>query len=122
MCTYIQYVSDWKLALVVLVLVMVDLVILVVYTAVEGARGNLEAERVENKENSQDVQGVSSISILHIACIDYCFLLSIYFYFCSMLRINHPWAIFHIVCSIISFMIVWIPSNRSFRPKTVRVC
>ncbi len=108
---YLQNVSVWKLALVVLVLVMVDLVILVEYTAVEGARGNLEAERVENKENSQDVEGVSSISILHIAYnIGSCFLLSIYFYFCSILRIKHPWAVFLILRSL-QYMIVWIPNN-----------
>ncbi len=58
----LQTLTDWKLALVVLVLVMVDLVILVVYTVVEGARGNLEAERIKNRENSQDVEGVSSMS------------------------------------------------------------
>ncbi len=64
--------SDWKLALVVLVLVMVDLVILVVYTAVEGARGNLEAEKVENRENLSDVKGVSLDSyVMHGATITF---------------------------------------------------
>ena len=53
-----QTVSNWMLALCVLLLVIIDLIILITYTAVEGARGNLSAQRVPNRENSRDVSGV----------------------------------------------------------------
>ena len=53
-----QTVSNWMLALCVLLLVIIDLIILITYTGVEGARGNLSAQRVPNRENSRDVSGV----------------------------------------------------------------
>ena len=53
-----QTVSNWMLALFVLLLVIIDLIILITYTAVEGVRGNLSAQRVPNRENSRDVSGV----------------------------------------------------------------
>lgn len=53
-----QTISNWMLALGVLVMVRIDLIILITYTAVEGTRGNLSAQRVPNRENPEDVSGV----------------------------------------------------------------
>ena len=54
----LQTISNWMLAVGVLLLVVIDLIILITYTAVEGARGNLSALRVLNRENPEDVSGV----------------------------------------------------------------
>ncbi len=71
--------SDWKLALVILLMVVVDLVILGVYTLVEGVKGNLKAERIKNEEDPEDVIGVSQSLLLLLLLLPFWRVLSIEF-------------------------------------------